>query len=931
MTAIIPTGTTPYNLKSISIAKYIEEGCKILAIKPNSKVPYTGFTADKTSRSITTDIIEAQGWLKRRANLNIAIFVPLTAIALDVDTKTGKKGDETLAWLESCLGALPPTREVTTPSGGKHKYYSVPADWHVLGGNNIWEGIDTRRGDNFYLLTPPSTIDGVPYQWASMPYADMAPLPPAWMAALEVEYGATPVRKRAQDSNSTWMQDCDARYREDHPLHINPITLYIRSRTVRDEALAIGLWEEVDGSIKLRRIGSKNQPGFYTFWTGSAEAPPEAHCELGIDSHDVLGVGSDKPLNAFQLRKWAIFKELKGTTHSTAEDEAIESAAYQQAIRLAWAVVPAQTGLYPSAPEDVTVHALNALADALQIPAAEVRDVSWFEAAAAGATTVVQAAELAGLVARYEVAGVPGFTAASRERLVQLLEEAGGRSKAMLRDIFKKALAQADHAAKAAKAEAKAKSNAEGFDAATLRVREMNLTLASVLRSGRHFVMDCGAQERWDNTAGRMVVDHTPRFTQLKELRVLYRSRPAMQGRNDAGKAVMMNELDAWVSHPECRTYPNGVVYIPANPMHDIPPTPAGTFNLFPGWAIKPAPGDWSIFAEHYRDVWCSGDPVQYEYVLNWFARLVQYPNSPALTALVLQGIKRIGKGAGIAPWLRALGTNAIVVSQPEELVGRFTGHLQGRCFVSADEAMFAGDRAAADHLKALITEPKIAVEAKYMPLEVTDNCLHVIMSTNHDHVAVVTADETRFAVLTLSPHRKGDAEYFDKLGAATQDDAVIAAMLYDLAHRDISAFRPERIPRTKALAEQVVHSFTPEQEFLAESLINGRVAGGAQLFDGGVWEPAYSASELYDNYLRWCSTHGKSTYARSTQTAFGKQIGKIFDRKRTAQGQNYLFGELDVARAVFCEAMKISVADLLSETDSHDDALPPAFDLAID
>ena len=46
----------------------------------------------------------------------------------------------------------------------------------------------------------------------------------------------------------------------------------------------------------------------------------------------------------------------------------------------------------------------------------------------------------------------------------------------------------------------------------------------------------------------------------------------------------------------------------------------------------------------HIENVWCNGNKVLSEYVLNWFAYLVQYPDKKPGTVLVLRSPPRSGK-----------------------------------------------------------------------------------------------------------------------------------------------------------------------------------------------------------------------------------------------------------------------------------------------
>ena len=80
---------------------------------------------------------------------------------------------------------------------------------------------------------------------------------------------------------------------------------------------------------------------------------------------------------------------------------------------------------------------------------------------------------------------------------------------------------------------------------------------------------------------------------------------------------------------------------------HHVPPPNIKFFNLFLGFKAPIIEID-STFIDpiiwHIENVWCNGDKVLSEYILNWFAYLVQHPNKKPGTVLVLHSLSRSGK-----------------------------------------------------------------------------------------------------------------------------------------------------------------------------------------------------------------------------------------------------------------------------------------------
>jgi hypothetical protein len=102
--------------------------------------------------------------------------------------------------------------------------------------------------------------------------------------------------------------------------------------------------------------------------------------------------------------------------------------------------------------------------------------------------------------------------------------------------------------------------------------------------------------------------------------------------------------------------------------------------------------------------VTCAGDPAHYEYLLDWSARLFQYPAEPAEVPIVMRGAEGVGKGIFARFMIRAFGQHGIKISSAAHLVGNFNVHPRDCVVLFADEAFYAGDKQHEGRLKSLIT-----------------------------------------------------------------------------------------------------------------------------------------------------------------------------------------------------------------------------------
>lgn len=228
-------------------------------------------------------------------------------------------------------------------------------------------------------------------------------------------------------------------------------------------------------------------------------------------------------------------------------------------------------------------------------------------------------------------------------------------------------------------------------------------------------------------------------------------------------------------------------------------------YNLWSGFYIKDsAKSDFPCIEHHLKNVWCNGDDEYYEYVLKWFAHMIQYPDERPGVALVIKGEKGTGKSTFLEVLAKSmLGHMYLHVASAHHLTGNFNGHLFSKLLVAADEAVWAGDKKAEGKLKSMITDETIMIERKGIDAISKDNYIRVIFLTNESYSVPATYDERRYFALKISNKYKNDKEYFGKLYTAMKDKEVVHFFNYlkeyNFDKRDV--LTP---PASKALFEDI-------------------------------------------------------------------------------------------------------------------------------
>jgi len=357
-----------------------------------------------------------------------------------------------------------------------------------------------------------------------------------------------------------------------------------------------------------------------------------------------------------------------------------------------------------------------------------------------------------------------------------------------------------------------ATQSADEDDNALHPLEMMNRNHAFVLVGGTGFIL-------WDTSDehGRPVVKllSLPTFHQLHAAELF-----------QSGKKRTEQLTEAWMTWPKRRTYEK-LCLAPGENL------PARFYNLWRGFALEPAPGDWSRMRAHIREVICSGNAELDRYVMGWLALAVQKPGKRAEVALVLRGGKGVGKGILGNALCRIFGRHALHLVNAKHLVGNFNGHMRETVFIFADESFWAGDRQHESTLKGIITEPEFMLESKGKDGEMWPNRLHLLMASNDEWVAPASVDERRFCVLDVSPAHQQDTSYFGPL-MDQMESGGLEAMLHDLLAWDLTGFNVYDIPKTKALTDQKISSLRGPlrwfHEALEEAAISGHAWGDAPL-----------------------------------------------------------------------------------------------------
>jgi hypothetical protein len=334
-----------------------------------------------------------------------------------------------------------------------------------------------------------------------------------------------------------------------------------------------------------------------------------------------------------------------------------------------------------------------------------------------------------------------------------------------------------------------------------------------------------------------------------------------------AGKPVFTSAFNAWTENAAQHRFRR--VVFTNKPVAD------DSLNLYRGLGVVARAGTYDLIKGHMLEVICAGDKKAARALWNLIAWQLQNIGRPSRTIVVLKSKEQqVGKGLFLGDVLaRIFGPSAFVPASVDQVLGRFNDALRGAAFVFLDEVLFGGDRRAADAVKTLSTTTEIGVEGKSLPIVKMPVAVNLWLASNHDNAAHIEEHDQRYWVLEPSPHRVGDADYFQSLTKEIENGGR-EAFLHALLTHDVSGFVPWRdVPKNNGAKERMRWAaLNPydARKWLHDSASAGEILGSVFMGKPIAWVAGaeISFNDLARAYRAWQQGVRAATAARPTPIA---------------------------------------------------------------
>ena len=245
--------------------------------------------------------------------------------------------------------------------------------------------------------------------------------------------------------------------------------------------------------------------------------------------------------------------------------------------------------------------------------------------------------------------------------------------------------------------------------------------------------------------------------------------------------------------------------------------------NLWIGHTIKPSSGSCQIILDFILQNICNNQEEVFNYLINYLAHMMQKPEEKPSVMIVLLGGQGVGKGTFFDLLETVWQKTTLLVSSIDQVLGRFNGGLERIFIVMLDEALFSGDRKAAEKLKSLITEGRVLVENKYASQKSIRSYHRFFAASNKTHFVKVDSDDRRFLFLRVSEFKAQDVNYYGDIRNSFKNESIMGSFVTHLMSRDISKFNFRQRPKTLEHVNQKIQSLSGFERWWHEELTNPR------------------------------------------------------------------------------------------------------------
>lgn len=331
-------------------------------------------------------------------------------------------------------------------------------------------------------------------------------------------------------------------------------------------------------------------------------------------------------------------------------------------------------------------------------------------------------------------------------------------------------------------------------------------------------------------------------------------------------------------------------------------------YNTWRGWAVKPKEeGNCDLFTDMVLNDVCAGNLEAYNYLMDYFADMIQIPNSKNPKIIVVQGDQGTFKTTTMDVMIHMMGSQYAITMSNHMLTSNFNSALFGKILAIADEAVWAGQRDQWGKLKALTGNITLPIEGKGKDVFVADNYIHFMVTTNEEYSFPNEQSNRRSVYYKTSNAHKNDSVYrnaiFDQLRNGGYE-----RLMWELMNRKVRSdfFGPCPVFFNDGFEDTRLESMTSENtvaKWIYDSYM-GICSKSCSVFykiaiktyeSDGVYADGeeVNSSSMFYRYNKWADEAKEPKKIPSN--VFGRKLSQLCQKKRYTSGTVYIINRAEM------------------------------------
>lgn len=269
--------------------------------------------------------------------------------------------------------------------------------------------------------------------------------------------------------------------------------------------------------------------------------------------------------------------------------------------------------------------------------------------------------------------------------------------------------------------------------------------------------------------------------------------------------------LDRYIKDPNRKNYNtfDFVPYLKENPCsNDI-------FNTFMGFYNKPLDDPNKDFEKWFIDDYLNKifiNSTIVDYILNFIAHLVQYPNINPAVAIVLKSYEGCGKDSLICFLESLIGAMYIEKAKGcEHFFGQYNSHVANKLVVCCNETSGTEGSKYENELKEQLTKDTLNIREKFVSSYTVGYYWRVFIFSNSDVPIQYSPTDRRYLVVKLSENLMGNTVFWNNFYKNIKDKTMMSRAFKYFMEKDIKDFHPRNsIPCTNEMKELATLRINP-------------------------------------------------------------------------------------------------------------------------